>query len=48
MSGALMATAGGLFLLAGVLRRFQEPLWLVLGLTFLLLGIAILRSRNQP
>ena len=48
MSGALMATAGGLFLLAGVLRRFQQPLWLVLGLTFLLLGIAILRSRNQP
>ena len=46
ISGMLMAGAGTLFLLAGLIRRLQEPLWLVLGVALLVLGIVIIR--RQP
>lgn len=44
VSGVLMSTAGGLFLIAGLLRRLQEPLWVVLGVVFVLLGVLLLRQ----
>lgn len=43
LSGLLMTTAGVLFLLAGLILRLTQPLWLVLGAVFTALGIAILR-----
>ena len=46
LSGILMMTAGALFLAAGLIRRLQEPLWLVLGAAFLALGAVILRQRS--
>lgn len=46
VSGMLMAGAGALFLIAGLIRRLQEPLWVVLGVVLLALGIAIVRQES--
>lgn len=47
LSGVLLAAAGILFFLAGLLRRLEEPLWVILGIVFVLLGVAVLRSRSR-
>lgn len=47
LSGVLLTAAGVLFFLAGVVRRLQEPLWLILGVVFILLGAAVLRARSR-
>ena len=45
LTGILFAAAGLLFFLAGLVRRLDEPLWLILGVVFVLLGVVVLRSR---
>lgn len=45
LTGILLMVAGALFLLAGLLRRAQEPLWLVLGVACTAAGSMVFRSR---
>lgn len=47
LSAILMIAAGVLFFLAGVIRRFQQPFWLVLGVVLVVLGTAVLRKRPE-
>lgn len=47
MTGILLTAAGLMFLLAGLVRRLQEPLWMMLGIAFVLLGVAVLRFRSR-
>jgi hypothetical protein len=46
-SGTLMTAAGALFLVAGILLRLQQPVWIVLGAVLILLG-SLVRRRNPP
>jgi hypothetical protein len=48
LSAVLMATAGALFLVAGALRGFRQPVWLLLGATFLAIGVVMLRGSGKP
>ncbi|MGZ8455506.1 MAG: hypothetical protein ACXWZ4_02770 [Gemmatirosa sp.] len=41
LSGALMATAGALFLVAAAIQRLRQPVWLAL-------GVALARRGDTP
>lgn len=44
LTGLLLAAAGVLFFLAGLVRRFEQPLWIVLAVVLVGIGVAVLRS----
>lgn len=48
ISGMLMTAAGVLFLVAGLLLRLEQPVWIALGAVLVVLGAVVLKRSRGP